>query len=111
MFYIFTDNEVNETILAKDVIRKHYARLLEVLPLCDASFVAMMKKAKLFPADTYACMQAKATNEKRVNYILQHVVLPKAGIYLPKLLQVMKNSNCSKVASLADDIQQQLRGT
>lgn len=98
-------------VLAKDVIRKFYVRLLQELPLSDASFVAMVKKANLFPKNSYARMQAKKTNDEKVNYFLRRVVLPGADVYLPQLLQVMEKSSHLNVSSLAKDIQQQLRGT
>ena len=90
---------------AKDAIRKFNVELLQELPLENDIFLAMARRAGLFPLDTYESTSAQLTRAKKVAYFLQHVVEPGAEEYLPKLLSVMKESEVANLVRLADDIE------
>ena len=92
-------------ISAKDAVMQHKVELLRELPLEEAIFFAMAEKAKLFPLGTGDSIRAEKTRVDKVDYFLQHVVEPAADTYLPKLLEVMKNSQVANVVKLAGAIQ------
>ena len=90
---------------AKDAIKHFNVELLQELPLENDIFLAMTRRADLFPLDTYDSTAAETTRAKKVAYFLQHVVEPGAEEYLPKLLSVMKESKVANLVRLADDIE------
>ena len=90
---------------AKNAIKKYKVKLLKELPLEEALFFAMAEEAELFPLDTGDDITAKKTRADKVAYFLRHVVEPSADIYLPKLLEVMKNCEVANVVKLAGNIQ------
>jgi len=79
-------------------------KLVTKLPLDDAIFFGMVKGANLFPLDSGGNIAAQPTRAKKVSYFLQHVVEPGVEERLPKLLEVMKNSEDGDVIKLANDI-------
>ena len=90
---------------AKDAIKQFNVELLRQLPLENDIFFGMARRADLFPLDTGDSIAAEPTRAKKVAFLLQHVVEPGAEEYLPKLLNVMKESKVANVIRLADDIQ------
>ena len=90
---------------AKDAIKHFNIELLQELPLENDIFLAMTRRANLFPLDTYDSTAAEPTRAKKVAYFLHHVVEPGADEYLPKLLIVMKESKVANLVRLADDIE------
>ena len=90
---------------ARDAARKFSVELIQQLPLDDDLFFAMARYADLFPLDTGDYILAKPTRAKKVAYFLNHVVVPGAEEYLPKLLKVMKGGKIANVVRLADDMQ------
>ena len=90
---------------AKDAIKQFNVELLRQLPLENDIFFGMAGRAGLFPLDTGDSIAAEPTRAKKVAFLLQHVVEPGAEEYLPKLLNVMKESKVANVIRLADDIQ------
>ena len=90
---------------AEDAVKQYKVELLKELPLDETIFFAMIQKADLFPLSTGNSIQAKETRAEKVIYFLQHVVEPSANTYLPKLLEVMKNSKVANVEKLAFDIE------
>ena len=92
-------------ISPEDAIKKFEVELLQELPLDDPIFFAMAKRFNLFPADTGNTIRAEKSRAHKVDYFLQHVVEPAAEHYLPRLLQLMKESKIANVEKLADDIQ------
>ena len=90
---------------AKDAIKHFNVELLRQLPLENDIFFGMARRAGLFPLDTGDSIAAEPTRAKKVAFLLQHVVEPGAEEYLPKLLNVMKESKVANVIRLADDIQ------
>ena len=62
------------------------------------------KQADLLPLDTGDSIAAEPARAKKVSYFLQHIVKPGAEEYLPKLLEVMKESKVANVVTLADNI-------
>ena len=108
--FVCTENEVNATLSTKEVLRKFYTRLIEKLPLSDKSFFHKAFQADLHPLNVATRMQAKPTNAEKVSYFLHHVVEPAADIYLPMLLEVMKDSQRFDVKELANDIEKAMTG-
>ena len=92
-------------ISPKDAIKKFKVELLQELPLDDPLFFAMAERLDLFPMDIGNIIRAEKSRAHKVDYFLQHVVEPGAEQYLPRLLQVMKESKIANVEKLADDIQ------
>ena len=92
-------------ISAKDGVRKFKVELLQELPLDDPIFFAMAERAGLFPLGINKAIKGKETRAHKVDYFLDHVIEPGADDYLPKLLQVMRESKVANVMRLADDIQ------
>ena len=90
---------------AKDAIKQFNVELLRQLPLENDIFFGMARRAGLFPLDTGDSIAAEPTRAKKVAFLLQHVVEPGAEEYLPKLLNVMKESKVANMIRLADDIQ------
>ena len=90
---------------AENAIRKFRLELLKQLPLDDPTFFAMVDRAGLFPLDNNKIIKAEKTRAYRVDYFLDHVIEPGADFYLPKLLDVMRESEFANVKKLADDIQ------
>jgi len=93
-------------ISAQDAIKKFYVKLVKKLPLDDDIFFGMVKQANLFPLDSgdSIIIAEVPTRAKKVCYFLQHVVAPGAEEYLPKLLEIMKNSKDVDVIKLANEI-------
>ena len=94
--------------LAKDALQKFKVELLQELPLEDPLFFARVKQADLFPLDTVDSITAAKTRANKVDCFLDHVE-PVADAYLPKLLEVMRESKIANVMRLADDIQAAIR--
>ena len=92
-------------VSAKDAVKQYKVELLRELPLEEAIFFAMAEKANLFPLGIGDSIRAEKTRADKVAYFLQYVVEPAAEFYLPKLLEVMKDSKVANVEKLADDIQ------
>ena len=92
-------------ISPKDAIKKFKVELLQELPLDDPIFFAMAERVDLFPMDTGDTIRAEKSRAHKVDYFLRHVVEPGADQYLPRLLQVMKESEVANVEKLADNIQ------
>ena len=96
---------VKVTMTAREAIKRFNVELIQQLPLENDIFFIMTKQADLFPLDTGDFIAAKSTRAQKVSYFLQHVVEPGAEEYLPKLLNVMKESKIDNVVRLADEIQ------
>ena len=92
-------------ISAKDAVQKFKVELLQELPLDEPIFFAMAERTGLFPMGTGKSIRAQGSRAHKVDYFLYHVVEPGADEYLPKLLEVMKESKVANVMSLADNIQ------
>ena len=88
-------------ISSKDAIKKFKKKLLQELPLDNPIFFAMVD---LFPKDIGNMIRAEKSKAHKVDYFLQHVESG-AEHYLPRLLQLMKESKVANVKKLADDIQ------
>ena len=92
-------------VSAKGAIKQFNVELLNQLPLENDIFFGMARRAGLFPLNTGDSIAAEPTRAKKVAFLLQHVVDPGAEEYLPKLLNVMKESKVANLIRLADDIQ------
>ena len=92
------------SISASQALKDYSVELLDHLPLEIDKFFAMTERAGLFPLDTGSNIKAKDTRAKKVSYFLD-VIRPGADIYLPKLLEVMKDKDSPPdVVQLADKI-------
>lgn len=101
---------MNATVSAKAVIRKFYVKLIRVLPLYDESFCDKAKKAGVLPSNVADRILAIQSDAEKVSYFLHHVVEPAADIYLPILLELMKDSQHFDVKKLANDIERAMTG-
>ena len=101
--------ERSMTLSPKDVIKKYNVELLEQLPLDEEIFFGKAKKADLFPGGNAGSIKAQLTRPSKVSYFLQHVVEPGADVYLPKLLEVMKQSDNDSVKDLADEMEADMK--
>ena len=100
--------ERSMTLSPKSVIKKFNVELLQKLPLDDEIFFGMAKKVNLFPGDNADSIEALPTRAKKVAHFLQHVVEPGAEVYLPKLLEVMKQYD-DNTKDLADEIEAEMK--
>ena len=91
------------SISASQALKDYNVDLLTHLPLEDEIFYAMADRANLFPLDTGDNIKAKDTRAKKVSYFLGFIG-PGADIYLPILLEVMKESGVADVVQLAKKI-------
>ena len=91
-------------ISAKEALRQFKMELLLELPLEDPVFFAKVDRAGLFPSDTGRSIKAEKTRSFKVDYFIDYVVEPGADEYLPKLLEVMKDSTFANVERLAHQI-------
>ena len=106
--YVYVGTDVigyNMAISAKDAVQKFRLMLLQELPLDEPLFFAMAERAGLFPLGINRSIKAEITRAHKVDFFLDSVVQPAADEYLPKLLQVMRESEVASVMRLADDIQ------
>ena len=95
--------------LARNILKHHKVRLLEILPLESELFLGKLGEVDLLPDNSGAYIREKGTREEKVSYFLQHVVEPSADTFLPKLLSVMEKSDNYAITKLATDINTQLK--
>ena len=94
----------NMALSAKDAINKFNVTLMEKLPLDNAIFFGMMREAKLFHLGADQSISQQTTRQMKVTFYLQNVFSIQPDEDLPKLLEVMKNSEVSGLVKLADQI-------
>ena len=93
----------NIQISASQALKEYNVDLLKHLPLENNTFFGMIKTAGLFPLNTSDDVKAHATRADKVSYFLTQIG-PGADTYLPKLLNVMKESDFADVVELAEKI-------
>ena len=85
-----------------------YDKLVQVLPVEDATFIAKLCSKNLLPGDTKAKIHSLCTRSEKASYFLDHNIGPKVGIgsidSLYKLLDVMENFEDDYMKELARDI-------
>ena len=67
-------------------------------------FLAKLENSQLLPNGSGAHIQRKSTRAEKVSYFLDYVVIPGANVYLPKLMNVMEQSDDLTVKALANDM-------
>jgi len=92
-----------------EIYRHFYGKLVQVLPVEDASFIAELYSQNLLPGDTKAKIHSLSTRSEKASFFLDHNIGPKVGIgsidSLYKLLDVMENFEDDYMKELARDIQ------
>ena len=97
--------ERSMALSAKDIIKKFNVKLLQKLPLDEEIFFGMEKNSESASWGNAENIAAEPTRAKKVAYFLQHVAEPAADLYLPKLLEVMKDFDDDNVNVLGDELQ------
>ena len=95
-------------VACTDAVRHFNVELCRQLPLDDALFFGMVNGANLLPLDAGDSIRTLATRAQKVDYFLRRVIEPAAKQNLPKLLDVMINSEVPNLKQLADEIQAML---
>ena len=88
---------------ASQALKKYRVDLIEHLPLENVMFFAMANCANLFPLGIDHDINAEPTRAKKVSCFLDFIDAG-ADIYLPKLLEIMKNCGAADVEQLAKKI-------
>ena len=97
-------------VSAKDVLQQFFPKLIQVLPLENDRFFAIVENAGLLPIDTGDKIKNQRTRSSKVSYLLNHVVKIEAQVYLPILLRAMEDSKVPNVVNLAKEIHAALGG-
>ena len=71
----------------KEVLKRHNAKLREVLPVENPVFLEVLKKYGILPEDAQCIMQAKETKADKADCYIQYII---KSSKLPKLLEAME---------------------
>lgn len=92
----------------KALFRHFYSKLVDILPMNDATFTAELYKIGLLPGDLKDKISAQDTRNKQSEYFLDNAIKPSVtsdvGTNFSDLLTVMENSEYNEVKSLAKQI-------
>ena len=98
-----------------EVLNDFYAKLVAVLPMQDAKFMAELVGHNLLPGNLKALVESKNTVSDKAMYFLDHKIKPDINIgdftSFDKLLNVMKNWESDSLRKLADEIKIKLDTT
>ena len=89
---------------AKGIIKHHKGQLLEKLPLEREQFLTKLENSELLPNSSGTHIRTKITREEKVSYFLEYIVIPGADDHLPKLINVMEQSDDLAVKRLGSDM-------
>ena len=95
----------NMALSAIEAINRFNVTLMEQLPLDNAIFFGMMKRAELFHLGADQSISQQPTRQAKVTFYLERVFSIQPDEDLPKLLEVMRKSNLPGLARLADQIE------
>ena len=87
-----------------DAVKKFGVRLLKELPLDEDIFLEMVNDAGLLSLGYKASIKAKGTRAEKVAFFKDNILEPGPDIQLPKLLDVIDDSDDSTAKNLAKDI-------
>ena len=98
-----------------EVLNNFYEKLVAVLPMQDATFMAKLVGHNLLPGNLKALVESKQTVSDKAMYFLDHEIKPGVSIgdftNFDKLLNVMKNWESDSLRKLADEIKIKLDTT
>ena len=83
--------------------------LIAKLPLDDAYFYALLVQADLFPLGSGDMVKKRTTRAEMVSFYLDEVIGRGSEIYLPKLIEVMKECNDLSLNDLAKKMKAMIR--
>ena len=96
----------------KQVFQDYYLKLVEILPMKDATFKAELVSHGLLPGDLKDQLEAQNTTKDKATHFLDDAIKPSISIdddsSLAKLLSVMANSDFKGVKNLAKQIKDSL---
>ena len=91
-----------------EVFKEFYSKLVEMLPMNDAIFIAKLYSGGLLSNDTKEHIESLTTEGKKAMYFLDHVIKPSltsdGGSTIDKLLNVMEDSEYQGMKKLAEQI-------
>ena len=88
----------------EEVLKKYGAKLREILPMENSSFLQMLEKCDILPKDTKCRIQRQKTKNDKADYYIQYVVKPSN---LPNLLRAMEQY-CNEPTNRDADLQKLL---
>ena len=98
-----------------EVLQNFYTKLITVLPMEDATFMAELFHHNLLPGNLKALVNSQATVADKATYFLDHKIKPDVSIgdytSFDKLLNVMKNWESDSLRKLAGEIKIKLDTT
>ena len=100
--------------MAEKVFRDFYSKLVKILPMKDALFVADLYSQGLLPDDQKDQIKSLATRADMVVHFLDNVIKPDVtsgigtGASFNKLLNLMNDSENQPVKQLAEQIRSKL---
>ena len=107
--------ETRQTRHGKALFQHFFSKLVNILPMNDATFIAELYKNGLLPGDLKDKISAQDTRNKKSEYFLDNAAAIKpsvtsdVGTNFNDLLTVMENSEYKEVKSLAKQIKDWLK--
>ena len=96
----------------KQVFQRYYPKLVEMLPMNDATFIAELVPHGLLPGDLKHQLEAQNTSKDKATHFLDNAIKPSIIIgddnTFTKLLSVMVDSDFQGVRNLAKQIKDSL---
>jgi len=109
IYIIFTDEEMSTS----EVFKHFYVKLVRMLPMNDAIFMAKLFSAKLLPGDVKYQVESMSTQADKATHFLDRVIQPSVtsgvGRHFYDLIKVMEDSEYNGVKELAKLIRNELR--
>ena len=97
----------------KQVYMDYYPKLMQVLPMNDALFIAQLYAGRFLPGDTKDVIQSRHTRAEKVQCFLDNCIKPaflddeSNDIFLA-LLKMMENSDNVVLKSVAKEIESKI---
>lgn len=93
----------------KKILRQFYSKLVEALPMRDATFIAKLYSQNFLPGDLKHQIQSKETRTEQASHFLDHMYSDFSKARFNNLLNLMENSEFERLKVLAKEIQTKLR--
>ena len=110
---IITGELVEGEISTSKVFQHFYAKLVKMLPMDDALFIAELFSANLLPGDVKDQVKSMSTSADKATHLLDHVIQPSVmtgvGSSYDDLIKVMENSEYDGVKELGGIIRSKLK--
>ena len=105
-------NEMSTKQTLKQVFQDYYPKLVEILPMNDATFIAELVPHGLLPGDLKHQLEAQNTSKDKATHFLDNAIKPSINIdddsNLTKLLSVMAGGDFQSVRNLSKQIKDSL---